>query len=230
MSDVTDNAYVLHSRAYTDSRIIIEFFTENHGRVAGIFRLPSRKRHFKPQPFTLYSIHWRWGAELKTILFLDPIANPEALVGKASYCGLYLNELILRLLGKEDAYPAIFGAYSAALRALVETGQLDAPLRYFELALLAELGYAVDFDFDTSGNPIAASCNVIYRFNTGEGFSVYTESHERVANLYSGAVLREIAARNFSDVSVKSAAKQLCRACLAPLLGAKPLKSRELFL
>lgn len=228
--DVTDNAYILHSRAYTDSRIIIEFFTENHGRVAGIFRLPSKKRHFKPQPFTLYTIHWRWGAELKTILFLDPIANAEALVGKASYCGLYLNELVLRLLSKEDPSPEIFAAYGAALKGLVGGQELEAPLRHFELGILAELGYAVDFDFDSSGSPIAASSSVAYLFKVGEGFSLYSVGQKQVGHIYSGAVLRDISARNFSNTPVKNAAKQICRACLAPLLGAKPLKSRELFL
>lgn len=231
MSDVTDNAYVLHSRPYTDSRIIIEFFTEQHGRIAGLFRLPSKKRHFKPQPFTCYTIHWRWGSELKTILVLDAIAAAIPLIGKASYCGLYLNELILRLLRKEDAYPVTFDAYTAALTCLSRAAELDVPLRQFELTLLVELGYGIDFSYDSMGAAIIGGRAHAYSFSPGEGFVRIAFSGEHLAtrNVYDGAVLNQIAEQNFESSEVKQAAKQICRICLAPLLGNKPLKSRELF-
>jgi DNA repair protein RecO (recombination protein O) len=70
-------------------------------------------------------------------------------------CGFYLNELLLRLLPRDDSHEALFDVYGDALAGLAAGSPHAAVLRSFEKRLLAELGYAPLLERDAaSGAPI----------------------------------------------------------------------------
>ena len=70
--------------------------------------------------------------------------------GAALMCGFYLNELLLRLLPRDDPHEALFDAYGEALARLAAPATPSAVLRGFEKRLLAELGYAPLLDRDAA--------------------------------------------------------------------------------
>jgi DNA repair protein RecO (recombination protein O) len=146
------------------------------------------------------------------------------LEGEALFSGLYLNELLIRLLPAEDPHPGVFEHYAATLSALAEGRALEPLLRSFEWRLLDDLGYGFALDADVNGEPLAA--DGMYRLQVDAGL-------ERVyllqPGLFQGAELLAMAEADWTAPGALSAAKRLMRQALAVHLGGKPLVSRELF-
>ncbi|CAM4138504.1 hypothetical protein ACAN107058_23110 [Paracidovorax anthurii] len=72
--------------------------------------------------------------------------------GDALLSGLYLNELLMRLLAREDTHAPLFDAYAGVVRVLAsEHGDaLEPVLRSFELLLLREIGLLPALDAETA--------------------------------------------------------------------------------
>ncbi|MCY1453593.1 DNA repair protein RecO [compost metagenome] len=144
--------------------------------------------------------------------------------GDALFSGLYLNELLIRLLPAEDPHPVVFEHYAATLQALAAGRPLEPLLWAFEWRLLDELGYAFALDHDVNGEPLAV--DGLYRLQVDAGL-------ERVyllqPGLFNGAELLAMADADWEIPGALSAAKRLMRQALAVHLGGRPLVSRELF-
>src|SRR4051812_6911171 len=71
--------------------------------------------------------------------------------GDALLSGYYLNELLMRLLARDDAHPRLFDAYQGAVQVLCsEHGEaLQPALRAFELLVLREIGLLPALDLQT---------------------------------------------------------------------------------
>src|SRR5882762_4720668 len=167
--------YVLHTYPYKETSLIVEAFTRRHGRVALLARGARRPRSAMRGVLLAFQplrLGWSGSAELATLITaewgggLQPAFRP--LAGRALMCGFYLNELILRLLPREDPHEALFDAYGDALARLSAGDAFPAVLRSFEKRLLAELGYAPVFDRDAStGGPIEAAGSYVYEPDRG---------------------------------------------------------------
>ncbi|PKM22081.1 MAG: DNA repair protein RecO, partial [Gammaproteobacteria bacterium HGW-Gammaproteobacteria-14] len=137
------------------------------------------------------------------------------------FCGFYLNELLVRLLHREESLPSLFDAYEASLDLLSQTEQqADVVLRHFEFRLLDVLGYGVSLDCDSRG--VALQSDHCYRLVPEEGLV------EDARGNFPGRYLNDIATGCWHDKS-RRAARDLMREALAPHLGGRPLESRKLF-
>ena len=146
--------------------------------------------------------------------------------GENLLVGLYVNELLVRLLGKFEPVPVLFHAYQELLLSLVSSSVSSRALRSFELTLLSQLGYGITFEFDAmSGEPVKPDC--YYRYVPDEGFHQLAHDPENAS--YKGEHLLAIFNGDLSLPEVDVCAKKIVRASFAMLLGNKPLKSRELF-
>lgn len=224
-------AYLLHLRRYTDTRSILELFTASLGRMALVARTGGKRSanylHFKPA-----QVFWRGQGELKTLISyesLPAVAGP--LSGSASFCGLYINELIQRLLPIADPYPSLFKAYEDCLTQLSAArggADLEVALRRFELIFLRDLGLGLDFEHCAeSGKPL--NSKGAYRLVHEFGFESSAEPPELRRGVFAGRILLAIAAEDFSTPDARRVAKAIARASFSRLLGGKPLKSREFF-
>src|SRR5690606_14294657 len=145
--------------------------------------------------------------------------------GQALFGGLYLNELLIRLLPAEDAHPALFEHYLATLPALAAHRPLEPLLRAFEWRLLGELGYGFALETDIAGRPVEP--RRLYRLLPDAGLEP-VESFQ--PGLFSGAELLAMAEADWQVPGALAAAKRLMRQALAPHLAGRPLVSRELFM
>ncbi len=216
--------YVLHSRAYRESSALVDFFTPQ-GRLRAVLRGARGKAGTLARPFLPLEAEFRGRGELKNASRLEPAGIPNLLHGQALYSGLYLNELLIRLLPAEDPHPAVFDHYAATLPLLAAGRPIEPLLRAFEWRLLDELGYGFALDRDLSGQPIEGAA--LYRLLPESGF-------ERIDLLqpgaFQGADLLAMADADWSSPGALAAAKRLMRQALAPHLGGRPLVSRELFM
>jgi len=216
-------AYVLHNRAYRETSALVDFLTPQ-GRVRAVLRRARGKGGSLARPFVPLEVELRGRGELKNVGRLDSVGVAAWLHGDALFSGLYLNELLIRLLPAEDPHPALFEHYAATLQALAAGRALEPLLRSFEWRLLDELGYAFALDQDINGDALVP--DGWYRLQVDAGL-------ERVyllqPGLFSGVELAAMAEADWDAPGALSAAKRLMRQALAVHLGGRPLVSRELF-
>lgn len=223
-------AFVLHTRAYRDTSLLLEVFTINHGRLSliarGVRNGKHRWRHLL-MPFRQVELTWSGNGELQTLTQLESGGDCFDLRAKALFCGFYLNELILYLLPKQDTYTDIFELYGRTLRMLQNQHQLEPCLRYFERHLLRMLGYDTGFEQDCNGEHIESES--VYLYRSEYGFIPVKQQIDATQVLYRGQTLLDIDKDHYASEQTLSQAKQLFRTKLQFLLGHKQIKSREMF-
>lgn len=222
-------AFVLHRRPYSETSLIVDVFTEHRGRLSLLSkgaRSPRSGLKSVLQPFTPLLIKWSGKGAMKTLRQAESISLGLPLSGINLYSGMYVNELLTRVIATEVPQPALFFDYLDALTELAHNQNPEPALRRFELALLSSLGYGVDF-LHCAGTGESVEPTMTYRFREQKGFIASV----RQDNLtFLGEELIAISERRFMTKSQLQAAKRFTRMALKPYLGSKPLKSRELFL
>ena len=126
--------YILHSYAYKETSLIVEVFSRRWGRVGLLARGARRPRSaMRGLLLGFYPLRLSWSAsaELGTLTAVEWAGGRPALAGIALMCGFYLNELLLRLVPREDPHELLFDAYETGLVRLSEgqppAGGLGAP-------------------------------------------------------------------------------------------------------
>lgn len=228
MSERVDQqpAYILHTRPWRETSLIVEAFTADWGRVSLVARgarraqssLKTRLLSFQP-----LWLSWYGKSALRTLHDAEWQGGALSLAGRALMCGFYINELLLKLLAPDDPHEALYGHYQVTLQALSAAADPQPVLRRFELALLSELGYAQTLDHRADGRPVRAAERYGYAY--GEGVVA-----PGAGPGYSGQALLAMAAGDFSDAATLAAAKQLMRALINHYLGDQVLHTRQLLL
>ena len=222
-------AFVLHARPWSETSLILDVFSEESGRVRLVAKGARRKRsNLKGalQPFTPLLVRWGGRGDVKTLTSAEAVSLALPLSGIALYSGLYVNELVSRVLEPETRFSELFFDYLHCIQSLAgASGTPEPALRRFELALLGHLGYGVDY-LHCAGTGEEVSDEMTYRYREEKGFiaSVVLDHYT-----FTGRQLKALASREFPDADTLRAAKRFTRMALKPYLGGKPLKSRELF-
>ncbi|MDQ8021700.1 MAG: DNA repair protein RecO [Moraxellaceae bacterium] len=224
-------AYVLHSTSWRETSLIVEVFTRAHGRlplVAKGARRPASPLRGLLMAFQPLSIGWSGRGEVKTLMDAQWRGGQPLLGGAALLSAYYLNELLLRLLPREDAHPRLFDAYAETLRQLAGPASIPPLLRGFELQLLGELGYAPSFDVLADGGQSVQE-DGRYLFIIERGLVEATAGLEE-APVLPGHALLAMARGDFSAVETQQVARPLMRRLLQHYLGAQGLESRRIFM
>jgi len=226
-----DPGYVLHTYPYKETSLIVEAFTRGFGRVAVLARGARRPR--SAMRGVLLAFHplrlsWSGSAELATLRSAEWSGPLLPLAGRALMCGFYLNELLLRLLPREDAHEPLFDIYAGALSRL---GLQEPPapvLRSFERRLLAELGYALVLEHDAaSGAPIDPLCRYLYQPDRGPIPANGAVSGARSGDVVvSGRTLLDVAADDYVRSETRDEARALMRALISQRLHGQVLHTR----
>ena len=219
-------AYVLHTYPYKETSLIVEAFARRFGRVALLARGARRPR--SALRGMLLSFHplrlsWSASAELGTLVSAEWSGGLPALAGRALMCGFYLNELLLRLLPRDDPHETLFDAYSEALQRLAAQEAAPAVLRSFEKRLLAELGYAPLLDQDAASRPIDPQRTYVYEPERGPVPANGSPAGELVV---SGRTLLDLAADDYERPETREQARSLMRALIAQRLHGQELHTR----
>jgi DNA repair protein RecO (recombination protein O) len=226
-------AYVLHTRHFRDSSLLVEFLTPDYGRVSAVVRgvrssgKSAKQRRSLIQPFLPLLLSWSGNTDLKTITQVESHGVAVALAGQRLFSAMYINELLTRLLQHYDESPDIFALYKWTLVELLNHQYIDVVLRQFEMRLLEYLGYGLDLSSDIQ-NAQPLQVGIEYLFDNESGFVADIQGNNDRGRIFLGEDLIALAQGNYTQ-QVRRAAKRLCRLALATHLGPKPLKSRELF-
>lgn len=221
--------FVLHSRPYRETSALLVLFTQTHGRVSVVARGvqgKSKGRAGLLQPFVPLQVDWVGKGDLHTLTTVESQGAPVFLQGMALYCGLYLNELLMRCLQqKDDSYSDLFLHYAAALWDLTQSDPMvhHRCLRRFEKQLLHALGYALPLQALEEGEN-AMDPQGFYHYDHETGFHSVDDALKNRPRVFSGACLLALARDDYSDDKLLPPMKRLLRFALLPLLGDKPLQ------
>ncbi|MGE4110282.1 MAG: DNA repair protein RecO [Burkholderiales bacterium] len=223
-------AYLLHAYPYRETSLIAELYTRDFGRVAVIARGARRPRSalrgvlLAFQPLLL---GWAGKSELKTLYKAEWRGGYAPLRGQSLICGFYLNELLLKLLPREDPHERLFEAYAGALAQLPATQDHAAVLRRFERVLLQELGYGLVLEREVAGGtPIEAGAR--YRYVPERGPLPAREADGKTGVELAGQTLIDMAADHYADPQTVQQSKALMRALINHCLGQQTLHTRQL--
>jgi DNA repair protein RecO (recombination protein O) len=222
-------AFILHGYPYRETSLLLEVFVKGFGRVSIVARAARSPRSVLRGvllAFQPLALSWFGKGEVRTLARAEWIGGQARLQGEALMCGFYVNELLLRLLPREDPHDALFARYREALVQLAYGGDSAPVLRSFERALLKELGYAMTLERDSS-NGSAVDPAKSYRYDPERG---PIEANGATAeSLVSGRTLLDMARDDYSDPVTQQQAKALMRTLLDHRLERQPLKSRRIF-
>ena len=221
--------FLLHRRSYRETSYLSDLFTLELGKVSAVARgvrgnkgdKKSLLQSFQPLLLSISGKH-----ELRNLNQLESAGSMLKLVGHQLFSAMYLNELLNRLLPKEVPHPELFVAYQQSLNWLANNGDIEPCLRQFELLLLDDMGYGIDLTQEyENGHTVEA--DVEYCLVLENGIR-RIDNNAKGSNRFSGEALLQVSHNVWTPQSLQCA-KRITRMALSPLLGHKPLKSRELF-
>lgn len=219
-------AFVLHSRPYRESSLLVQLFTFGQGKISVVAKGGRGKRspwRSALQPFVPLVVSFKGSSELKTLQHAEPTSLAYPLFSDALYSSLYLNELLYYLLAEADPQPEAFELYQETLLKLArEASAIEPALRRFELKLLALLGHGLT-------EPEKLEPTQRYHFWPGEGFIL---ASDKVASqrCFLGEEVEMLCQFEPNNGVHLRLAKRFCRQTFGLLLEGRPLKSRELFI
>lgn len=234
----SNSAFVLQARKFRESSLIADLFTQTDGVITVIVRGLRKKNAGQASAMQLFQelavSYSRKGAG--GLCYVNQLeARPQSfrLSGWAIYYAYYVNELISRFLPKQDPCPDIYRHYKHCLKALVDASPADSnssipqlslietELRYFELCLLEQSGFALPLEFEMdSGAPINAACS--YHFQPAQGATRHPQGK------ISGNTLLSLANKKITNAKTLNEAKYLMRDVIDYHLEGRSIKSREL--
>ncbi|WP_035051487.1 DNA repair protein RecO [Andreprevotia chitinilytica] len=223
-------AFVLHQYPYRETSKLLDVFSRDYGRLMIVARgaqRPGSQLRGVLLAFQPVLMSWFGAGDVKTLHVAEWQGGSPQLVGLPLLCGFYLNELLMKLLQRDEPRPTLFVAYFDAIRALttLKQGQSVEPiLRSFELGMLADLGVAPDWLTCVDGTPVDVGSSYAYLPANG-----IVPSRPGLPS-YDGQTLLDVSKRCFSSERALAQTKILMRQAFAEVLGDLNLHTRQLLL
>jgi DNA repair protein RecO (recombination protein O) len=223
-------AFVLHSYPYKETSLIVDMFTRDFGRI-GLVAKGAKRPHSALrgvlQTFQPLQAAWSGKAELRTLTHAEWVGGMLPLERTALLCGFYLNELLVKLIARDDPHPALFDHYVSTLNQLAHNEPAPIVLRKFERALLKETGVAADLTRCTSTRaPVDAATLYVVDPERGPRQVLASDQWPVVC----GKTLIDMEREDYSDPVTQAQSKQLMRFLLAHHLGGQPLNTRQILI
>ncbi len=224
---LTTQGFILHQRPYRETSSLVDIFTREYGALRVLAKGSRRSKTVRLQAFVPLNLSWSGRGSLPVLTQAETSGEYYSLAGKALYCGLYLNELLLNLLPVGYPHSDIFLAYQQTLTELNQSNQQEIVLRYFELFLLESLGYGLDI---TTNSAISTSIqpDKCYVYIQEQGFRETADTSPDTLHGSTLLALQNRSLQSDSDVQLREA-KRLMRRLIHHHTNGKPIRSRDLF-
>lgn len=230
MRVLQEPGFVLHTRPFRESSMLLEILSRDHGRVGLVARgaksARSRWRNVL-QPFRPLLVGWNQKGELGTLTGAEEVASLPPLQGESLMCGLYANELLIRFLHRSDPHPEVFEHYRALISSLAVGEQTQPLLRVFERDLLQSVGLGLQLEQEQGGlNEVVK--DAWYEYLPESGPIRRNPGQETETTLISGKALVALRTGQIGADQQREL-KLLMRRLIRYHLGDKPLASHKLF-
>ena len=218
-------SYILHTRPYRETSMIVYALTEQHGIVHMVSRGARKKGHSLLQPYTKMQLSWSGKNELVSLSKIELEHTKYTRNFRAHVQCFYLHELILKLIPRSSPSPELFYLYETTLELMAKNPKSEEVLRYFELQFLSILGHPLQLKYDYM-NDRDIEDHIVYRYDPEHG-PTQCEINAKQWNIVVGSVLRSLEKNQLSNETL-SGAKIFLRGLLKYYLQGKPLVTRQL--
>ena len=214
-------AFVLQTWPWKETSLLVELMTLHHGKVVVVARgakRPGSQFRGLLSSFIPLKVSYHGQNEVKSLSKVQWLGGYLPLEGEALFAGFYVNELLVRLLPREDAMPALFASYVQALKALAGDSTIhERALRIFEGVLLEDLGYGLPDEMKAwvwqAGEMLPWTANGLYADD---------------AIVIDAPMLAKLKKKDFTESATLAFAKKLYRSMIAHYVGDKPLNTRRI--
>ncbi len=224
--------WILHRRAWRESSVILDALTRDHGRISLVARGARRPRSSwrgLTEPFRALQASFSLRGEMGTLTGLEAGDGSPKLQGLALWCGFYVNELLIRLLPRQEPAPELFDAYTGLLPKLADPEHRAPALRRFEMAVLYETGVAPDLTRDAkTGEPVAAGGWYRLVDETGPVRTSGPGPESWEGQVFLALAGGQIGSKAVGKPGLQRDARKIMGRLLAFHLGDKPLYTRKL--
>lgn len=231
--EVGQPGFVLHSYPFRETSLVVEAFSRDFGRVALVAKGARRPKSTLRGQITQFQpllLSWLGKSELRTLTGVEWQGGLPLLKGQALICGFYLNELLLKLLARDDSHERLFHHYESALRALADGESPPAILRRFEKELLKELGYGLVLDRDVeAATPIIPEERYSYILEKGPVLRWEGDNPPDSVEVF-GQTLIDLAQDRYESPVTLQQSRNLMRFLLSHYLGDQTLHTRQLLM
>ncbi len=222
------SGYVLHTRPYMESSLLVEVFTREHGRLTLISK-GSRRKLTRSQGmyvgFKPLLISWVGKGDLPILTSIEQQGHFQSLKQSEIGCGYYINELILKLLHRHDSHEKLFDKYHDLIISLSEGKNPFLLLRIFEKHLLQEIGFGLVLSHDVeTGEEIRADSFYVYVPQKGP-ITAPSQNSDTIC----GETLIGLKLESFKTEAQMKQARWLTRSLIDIQLAGKKLKTRKIF-
>ena len=221
--------FILHRRNFSESSFILEIFSRDYGRINLIAKGAKKNKKYRGTNFDLYqkyNISWISKSELGILTGIDIVRSKTYFIAEKAITAFYINEIILKLLHKDEPHVELFDIYELTLRKLFSNENEKIILRYFEKQLLESLGYGISFDHDIkTGLSIMPTREYYYKIDSGPSSDVSLSGE---GMKISGKTLFELNNETLSDNENINEAKNLLSMILKKHIN-QPLESKKLY-
>ncbi len=232
-------ALILHRKSYKETSLLVDLLTLNYGRIAVVANgaRKSRDRAGLLQPFQMLTVSWKSRTDLGILTQVELMSHSgpsdnmgisfpwvKRLTGSKLYCGLYLNELIIRTMQRLQKLEGLFQSYCQSLESLQSEISEAVVLRSFEWQLISFSGYGVALNCNKDGKAIEP--DQYYYYHVGHGIE---ETSPLSPQAIPGRALLEFHLGHWHKPEFTKAARQLTSQALKPVIGEKPFVSRSLY-
>lgn len=224
--------FVLHSYPYRETSLVVEAFVRSSGRVALLAKGARRPRSALRGSLLAFHplrLSWTGGKELGILTGAEWAGGLKPLGGLGLMCGFYLNELLLRLLPRDDPHESLYDSYEDCLARLAAGPSLEGVLRRFERRLLAELGYAPVLDREADGG-VSIEPERRYFYDPERGPLRATDHADAGLPSVSGRTLLDLARDEYGRAETREESRRLMRALIAQRLGSQTLHTRTVLM
>lgn len=222
--------YILHSRPYRETSLILEVFSSCYGRISLVARGVKGNRRNQSlllQPARKLNLAWTMRSELGTLTTVEDCGLRYELAGTRLVSCFYMNELLIRMLHRHETHPELYSNYESSMLQLEAGTAEDRVLRVFEKRLLNTLGYGLMLGHEAlTGTPVDAGQSYFYQDDLGP---VLTRQQQTNGVDISGRTLLALDREDTWDEIIARESKSLFRHVLAAHTGDRPLGSRELY-
>jgi DNA repair protein RecO (recombination protein O) len=231
-------AFVLHRYDWSESSSIVELFARDAGRIAVAAkgaRRPTSNLRAVLLPFQRIHVSFSRGreeaaSEIHNLRGAEWAGGVPTAGGDALLSGFYVNELVMKLLARDDPHSVLWQAYAEVLPWLGSERE-PAALRAFELLLLAETGHLPDLSHTTqTQQPLQAAQGYLLRPEAGLIEARHGDdavSGAAFAALHGACARRDFTALCAACQPVEGVLRRQLRHVLAYHLGGAPLRTRE---
>jgi len=222
--------FVLHSYPYKETSLIIDVFTRQYGRVALLAKgakRPHSQLRGALQTFQPLTFSWSGKSELQTLTAAEWVGGMLPLEKNTLLCGFYLNEIIIKLIQRDDPQPLLFDEYVTTINHLAHAESASIVLRKFELNLLKTAGVVNDLSLCTKQR--APVCHDVLYTVDPEAGTRPADADDAAVKIH-GKTLLDMQAQDYSDMNTQQQSKLLMRSLLTHHLHGMPIHTRQILM